>query len=512
MDALQRPTDLVPETPGSLSIRALWREGRATERGWVLGGWFATIVACVLLGLATVREGWSGIPVDLGGADAFLTFYPPIPLCLWWTLCFGWRWGAVPAWLATFVLAWAAGMSVAWAALFACANPLGLGVLALGYRAVGAPRGLRSLRAWLFFVPLCFVAAVFSSSGALIWNFSHDLPAYRQLPIWQGWWLGAFLQSVLLGGPLMALTWPRLSRWIVARAGLFTPPPSGRRAMGLGLLFAIVLAVQGYGLVSLGLGSQQLRTALGSHDWAKLDEASRVMLSTAWVFFWVFTLIVLFVAQFGYQALSRWLRSTEALVAQLAQVNAELEQRSRTDGLTGLANRMATEEGLRALLRTVRRYRTPSALLMLDIDHFKQVNDRHGHAAGDAVIRSLAQVLKASSRDVDLPGRFGGEEFVVGLAHTDLPGARRFAERLRERIAATPVAVDLKDGGSASIAYTVSIGVTVLRENDPGIEDALRRADAAMYRAKAGGRNRVEVLDSDPAAGASAAPQAPGKP
>jgi diguanylate cyclase (GGDEF)-like protein len=308
----------------------------------------------------------------------------------------------------------------------------------------------------------------------------------------------------------MALTWTRLSRWIVTRPGLFTPPPSGRRAMGLGLLFAIVLAVQGYGLVSLGLGSLQLRAALGSHDWTRLDEASRMMLSTAWVFFWVFTLIVLFVAQFGYQALSRWLRSTEALVTQLAQVNAELEQRSRTDGLTGLSNRMATEEGLRTLLRTVRRYRTPSALLMLDIDHFKQVNDRHGHAAGDAVIRALARVLKDSSRDVDLPGRFGGEEFVIGLAHTDLPGARRFAERLRERIAASPVTIDPKDGGTGSIAYTVSIGVTVLRENDPGIEDALRRADEAMYRAKEGGRNRVEILDADAASTSRTAPPASG--
>lgn len=510
MDLLQRPADLVPETPGRLSMRALWQQGRVVERAWVLGGWLATIAACVWLGLMTVRQGWSGIPVDLGGASAFLTFYPPIPLCLWWTLSFGWRWGAVPAWLATFVLAVDAGMSPAWAAVFACANPLGLGVLALGYRAVGVPRGLRSVRAWLFFVPLCFVAAVLSSAGALIWNFSQGLPAARQLPIWQGWWLGAFVQSVLLGGPLMALTWPRLSRWIQRRPGLFAPPPSGRRAMGLGLLLAIVLAVQGYGLISLGLGSLQLRAALDSRAWSQLEEASRVMLGAAWVFFWVFTLIVLFVAQFGYQALSRWVRSTEALVAQLARVNAELEQRSRTDGLTGLANRIATEEGLRALLRTVRRYRTPSALLMLDIDHFKLVNDRHGHAAGDAVIRALAEVLKSSSRDVDLPGRFGGEEFVIGLAHTDLGGARRFAERLRERIAATTVTPQARAGEGVSLSITVSIGVTLLREDDAGIEDALRRADAAMYRAKQNGRNRVEV-DSSAGPGPQAASSA-GKP
>ena len=509
MNPLQRPDELIPDTPGSLSFRALWHDGTPAERWRVLGGWALTIAACLLLGLLTVRRGWSGIALDLGGATAYLTFYPPIPLCLWWTLCLGWRWGALPAWLATLVLALDAGMAPGWAALFACANPLGFAVMALGYRAVGAARGLRSLRAWLFFVPLCFVASVISSAGALLWTFSRNLPAHEQLPIWQGWWLGAFLQSAVLGGLLMMLTWPRLSRWIVARPALFSPPPTGRRAMGLGLLFVIVLAVQGYGLVSLGLGSMQLREALHSGQWSRLEEASRVMLSTAWVFFWVFVLIVLFVAQFGYQALSRWLRSTEALVNQLARVNAELEQRSRTDGLTGLANRMATEEGLRAMLRTVRRYRTPAALLMLDIDHFKQVNDRHGHAAGDEVIRALAQALKASSRDVDLPGRFGGEEFVVGLSHTDLEGARRFAERLRERIAATSVGIP----GGAAVSYTVSIGVSVLREDDAGIEDSLRRADAAMYRAKQGGRDRVEIDAPAPApAGASATvPRTPGK-
>ncbi|MBO9686924.1 MAG: sensor domain-containing diguanylate cyclase [Mitsuaria chitosanitabida] len=505
MNPLQRPDDLVPETPGSLSLRALWHDGTPAERWRVLGGWTLTVAACLLLGLATVRRGWSGIPLDLGGATAFLTFYPPIPLCLWWTLCFGWRWGALPAWLATFVLALDAGMPPAWAAIFACANPLGFAVMALGYRAVGAARGLRSLRAWLFFLPLCFVAAVFSSAGALLWTFSRHLSAQEQLPIWQGWWLGAFLQSAVFGGALMTLTWPRLSRWIVARSTLFSPPPRGRRAMGLGLLFAIVLAVQAYGLVSLGLGSLQLREALHSGEWARLEEAARVMVSTAWVFFWVFVLIVLFVAQFGYQALARWLRSTEALVTQLAKVNAELEQRSRTDGLTGLANRMATEEGLRALLRTVRRYRTPAALLMLDIDHFKQVNDRHGHAAGDVVIRALARALKDTSRDVDLPGRFGGEEFVVGLAHTDLEGARHFAERLRERIAAAPVEIP----GGAPVTYTVSIGVTVMREDDAGIEDSLRRADAAMYRAKQGGRDRVELDAAAP--GTATMPGAAGK-
>jgi diguanylate cyclase (GGDEF)-like protein len=195
------------------------------------------------------------------------------------------------------------------------------------------------------------------------------------------------------------------------------------------------------------------------------------------------------------------------LVVALRRAQHQAERRADLDAATGLVSRARMLD----ILDTVPLDGARSAgVVVLDIDHFKQVNDRHGHAAGDAVIRALAEVLKASSRDVDLPGRFGGEEFVIGLAHTDLPGARRFAERLRERIAAAPVAVDPKDGGAAPIAYTVSIGVTVLRENDPGIEDALRRADAAMYRAKEGGRNRVEVLDTGaPALPPPASPASP---
>ncbi|UXH79289.1 sensor domain-containing diguanylate cyclase [Roseateles amylovorans] len=517
MSTLPRPGEWLPELPGSLSLMALLREGTHQERLFILGGWLLTLVAAVALGLLSVRLNWSGLAIPLpsvvGMSDdpdpaghLYLSIFPPLSLCLWWTLCFGWRWGAPPAYVATLALALDADMAPTWALIFAAANPIGLGVMALGYRAVGASRALRTRRSWMFYVPLSFVAAVLSSTGALIWTHTRQLGAGEQLPIWQGWWLGAFAQSLLIAGPLLAFTWPPLWRWLQRRPELRHPTPAGRRALGLGLLLAIVLAVQGFGLVSLGLGSLQLRLALDSRDWGQLAEAARVMLSTAWVFFWVFTLIVLFVGQFGYQALSRWLRSTEALVMQLARVNAELEQRSRTDGLSGLVNRMAAEDGLRALLRAVRRYRTPAAVLMLDIDHFKLVNDRYGHAAGDAVIRALARTLQDASREVDLPGRYGGEEFVIGLAHTDLPGALQFAERLRVRIADAQVQGPPPEGAAREtgplIRYTVSIGVAVMRAEDEGIENALRRADAALYRAKQGGRNRVETEATADAPGA----------
>jgi diguanylate cyclase (GGDEF)-like protein len=476
------------ESPGSLNLRRLWRDGRPQERWLVLGGWCLSLLACLALGLASVIWHWSGLPLSLAGLTIYLSIYPPLSLCLWWTLALGWRWGALPAYLSTLALALHAGMAWHWALLFACANPLGLGVLALGYRAVGASRALRDLRAWLFYVPLAFAGAIFSSAGALIWTSAQQLPASQLLPVWQGWWLGAFVQSLLLAAPLLMLSWPALQRWQGQRPDLFDAAPRGQRALGMGLLLAIVLAVLGYGLLSLGLGSLQLREALQGQDWGRLQEAARIMLGTAWVFFWVFACIVLFVALFGYQALSRWLHATQALVSQLARANAELERRSRTDGLTGLTNRMASEETLRAMLRATRRYGTPSAVLMLDIDHFKQVNDRYGHEAGDTVIRALARSLQSATREVDLAGRFGGEEFVIGLSHSDIDGALAFAERLRQRIAQEKV-----DWGGQSIGYTVSIGVTRLQPSDADITAALRRADTAMYRAKQLGRNRVEL-------------------
>lgn len=478
----------IGEPAGRLSLRRLLALGSARERTLVLAGWLLSLLASVALGLGSVLQGWSGLPIEVGGLRVYVSFYPPLPICLWWALSLGWGWGAVPAYLATLTLALHSGMALPLALLFACANPLGLGAMTLGYRAIGASRALREPRALLFYVPLAFIASVFSASGALLWTYSLGLDAARLLPIWQGWWMGAFLESVFITGPWMALSWPAMQAWLTRRPELLQPQPQGTRALGLGLLLTLVLGVLAYGAVSLGLGTAQLATALQGGQWQPLQAAARAMMGTAWVFFWVFCLIVLFVAFFGYQALSRWMRGTRALVQQLAHANAELERRSRTDGLTGLHNRLASEELLRTLWRSARRYKDPATVLMLDIDHFKRVNDTHGHAAGDAVIKALAQLMRDAVRQVDVAGRFGGEEFVIGLSHSDLAGARAFAERLRERIAAQPV-----PWGQERIAYTVSMGIAELRPADQDIETWLRRADAAMYRAKQNGRDRIEL-------------------
>jgi diguanylate cyclase (GGDEF)-like protein len=170
----------------------------------------------------------------------------------------------------------------------------------------------------------------------------------------------------------------------------------------------------------------------------------------------------------------------KALQDELRLRNAELELASRTDALTGLANRRHLEEQLQRLAAASGQL----SVLLLDVDRFKQVNDTRGHAAGDEVLRALAERLRQAARAGDVPGRWGGEEFLVALPATSAAEAAGLGERVRKEIAAAPVS--LEDG---PLSVTASIGVASGAED--GWEGLVRRADTGLYAAKEGGRNRV---------------------
>jgi diguanylate cyclase (GGDEF)-like protein len=163
-----------------------------------------------------------------------------------------------------------------------------------------------------------------------------------------------------------------------------------------------------------------------------------------------------------------------------------IRDRVDRDGLTGLPNRAAFDERLEVEGRRFHRYRRPLALLVLDLDHFKAVNDTYGHPSGDAVLQRVADLLRASTRDPDIPARYGGEEMVVILPETMLRPALEVAERIRAAVEATRF-----DHEGRTIDLTVSIGVSACPEcvDDPA--DLLRAADDALYQAKRDGRNRV---------------------
>ncbi len=167
----------------------------------------------------------------------------------------------------------------------------------------------------------------------------------------------------------------------------------------------------------------------------------------------------------------------------------DLEHQARTDPLTGIANRRAFMDWSASEVARQDRGNQPLAMMMLDIDKFKRVNDDHGHAAGDAILVELTRRISSVLRRYDQFARLGGEEFAVAMPNTEMTEARFVAERIRAVISRDSYAV-----AEPKIHVTISIGVTQMHVGEMQITAALKRADAALYAAKQGGRNRVEVL------------------
>lgn len=176
-----------------------------------------------------------------------------------------------------------------------------------------------------------------------------------------------------------------------------------------------------------------------------------------------------------------------------------LAENSARDALTGLYNRWFVMDKMEAEINRSLRHGAPLSLMLLDIDHFKRVNDTWGHAAGDQVLQSVGKLLRESCRVYDIPGRYGGEEFCVLLPETRLDNTSVVANRIRERLEITDV-----DVSGASVAVTASIGIAGLEGGDDGAltgSALMDRADRALYSAKQRGRNRVEMWDSTEAEG-----------
>lgn len=178
---------------------------------------------------------------------------------------------------------------------------------------------------------------------------------------------------------------------------------------------------------------------------------------------------------------------THSDITERKRLEAELTRQARTDYLTGISSRGYFLEQAEQELASALRYGNPLTMLMMDIDFFKQVNDIHGHRAGDAVLKKLADVCRETLREADIIGRLGGEEFAILLPQTDKGSAVEAAERLKEALGTAQVPLD----GGKPLSFTVSIGAAALTGGDDSVDALLNRADQALYRAKESGRNRV---------------------
>ena len=172
-----------------------------------------------------------------------------------------------------------------------------------------------------------------------------------------------------------------------------------------------------------------------------------------------------------------------------AQEIGMMRHLAERDALTGLHNRRGFEQQLCAEIARFERYRRPFALVMMDLDHFKKVNDQYGHEAGDDVLRKMGEIIAGSLRDVDIAARFGGEEFAILLPETDKSDAVEIAERIRRRVEGSEIV-----SHGQRIRVTTSAGVAAIPERNVDVANVLKVADQLLYQAKTNGRNRVETV------------------
>jgi diguanylate cyclase (GGDEF)-like protein len=234
----------------------------------------------------------------------------------------------------------------------------------------------------------------------------------------------------------------------------------------------VVVSGMTFYVVLVGAGSLVQPAALAPASvYVGLDTAMVIRRSVASlsVFALTFTVIAWIV--------DRW-RDREARYQRLASI----------DSLTGLTNRRRFFKLAAQELARSRRYGSPLTIVLVDLDHFKRINDEHGHLIGDQALAHAAGILAREVRDVDIVARYGGEEFAILLPMTNLGGAKEVAERCTRQLAASPLIVDGK-----SIRITASMGVACGEEHSGAIEELLRAADTALYCAKQGGRDRVEL-------------------
>jgi diguanylate cyclase (GGDEF)-like protein len=176
------------------------------------------------------------------------------------------------------------------------------------------------------------------------------------------------------------------------------------------------------------------------------------------------------------------------------RLETQLHDDAHRDALTQLANRRQLFVQGALEVQRARRYHRPLSVVLFDIDHFKRVNDEHSHAVGDRVIQATAKALASGVRDIDVPARLGGEEFVLLLPETTANAATTLAERLRVQISEAHVV-----GVTGELRWTVSAGVASLSNTDADLADVLKRADAGLYESKRGGRNRVVAVSANAA-------------
>jgi diguanylate cyclase (GGDEF)-like protein len=438
----------------------------------IAAAWLLAVVLSVVAGIVNVALNLNAIEVQLFGLSIDFTIYPPLLISVLAAVWVGPMWGVIPAYLANVASGLWSGLGLPVSLVFALAGGIETALVWGSMMILEIEPELRRRRDMLVFIAVALMAPVISSLGILIWNARLELDLVDGQRAWRGWVIGDFLQLALRGVPLLRFAGPSARAWVDRRfqSSPRSDVPAGRRtAVAHAMLAAI--------LVLVFFGVWMLQASLD------IDPGSRTLSGEL-------LLPRLFEIQFflGLLALTVLL-ATAAFTAAVARTSERQRTLARRETLTGCFNRRAFYELFEREADRSRRLGEGLSLLFIDLDHFKAVNDRHGHAAGDRILQQLAMRLQGVVRETDLIFRWGGEEFVVLLPHTSPDAAGALAERVRLAVAerAFPGAENHRPA-----RLTVSVGTAGATEFPTTPDVLVTAADQACYRAKRGGRNRVE--------------------
>lgn len=442
----------------------------------VAGLWLLAVLASCLTAAANVVYDWNALRLSLFGLPVDVTLYPPFLLSVLLVLWIGPTWGALAIYLANLTSALVSGMGPAMSALFAVAGVIETLILWGSLVLLRVDPDLRRARDWAWFTGAGLVAAVTGSLAAILWNATHGLDPGEGQRLWRGWVVGDLAQILLLA-PLLFLCGRPVRAWL-DRQLTSTPRRDFSYVHGVGLIVSS-FAVLGL-VVFLGVHQSlaSIEAALASSGGSpallpRLREIVLVMglLSTA--------LIV----------------ATGMFSTALARMGERERREAQLDSLTGCHNRRAFPLVQAREAERSRRLGVGLGYLFLDLDRFKSVNDQYGHAAGDRMLVEVARRVEGAVRQTDVVFRWGGEEFLVLLPHTQRDELGTVAERVRAAVA------DLGPGstpGTDDLHLTASVG-TAWSDRFPLDGGALvATADAACYRAKARGGDCVEAGSSPP--------------
>jgi diguanylate cyclase (GGDEF)-like protein len=433
--------------------------------------WCLIVVLSMVTGALNVTQNWSGVPLDILGVDFAVTIYPPFVLSVLLVIWLGPAWGALPIYLANVVSGLVSGMGLWMSQVFGVGGVIETLMLWGSLVVLRVHPDLRRPRDLFWFSATALVAAVTGSLAAILWNSSHALDPSQAQRVWRGWVIGDFAQIQLVALPVLHFFGPAARRWVDHR---FVTPPGREFSYTHGVaLIVIAFALLGL-VVFLGvhqaLGSIELaidaRTVDGELLLPKLREIILMMalLSTALIL------------------------ATGMFSTALARLGERQRHEARRDALTGCLNRRTFPDLLAGEAERSRRLGMGLAVLFVDVDRFKQVNDRLGHAAGDQVLVEVAERIEGALRANDLMFRWGGEEFVVVLPHTAPAEAAPVAERIRAAVAEKKM---LADGVGGGISTSVSVGVAATSAPAEEAPSLLEAADRRCLAAKTLGRNRV---------------------